>query len=122
MPKRSLIVCMYVVSMLKNVIKKTYSCAGMCCEKGCERERFSVKTTHELLIKCVIIITSVVPRQFPMQVGFITINSFSESSGISSSTSTVVIVVVVVVAVVVVAVIVVVVVLGGSGSESSSAW
>eukprot|EP01036_Dinobryon_divergens_P026985 gene26985-35690_t len=25
------------------------------------------KTTHELLIKCVIIITSVVPRQFPMQ-------------------------------------------------------
>ena len=26
------------------------------------------KTTHELLIKCVIIITSVVPRQFPMQV------------------------------------------------------
>ena len=81
------------------------------------------KTTHELLIKCgIIITTSVVPRQFPMQVGFITINSFSESSGISSSTSTVVIVVVVVVAVVVVAVIVVVVVLGGSGSESSSAW
>ena len=81
------------------------------------------KTTHELLIKCGIIITSVVHRQFPMQVGFITINSFSESSGISSSTSTVVIVVVVVVAVVVVAVIVVVVVvvvvvLGGSGSES----
>ena len=72
------------------------------------------KTTHELLIKCGIIITSVVPRQFPMQVGFITINSFSESSGISSSTSTVVIVVVVVVAVVVVAVIVV--------SSSSSAW
>jgi len=26
------------------------------------------KTTHELLLKCVIIITSVVPRQFPMQV------------------------------------------------------
>jgi manganese-transporting P-type ATPase len=26
------------------------------------------KTTHEILIKCVIIITSVVPRQFPMQV------------------------------------------------------
>jgi magnesium-transporting ATPase (P-type) len=25
------------------------------------------KTTHEILIKCVIIITSVVPRQFPMQ-------------------------------------------------------
>ena len=25
------------------------------------------KTTHELLLKCVIIITSVVPRQFPMQ-------------------------------------------------------
>ena len=27
------------------------------------------KTTHELLLKCVIIITSVVPRQLPMQVG-----------------------------------------------------
>ena len=27
------------------------------------------KTTHEILLKCVIIITSVVPRQFPMQVG-----------------------------------------------------
>jgi cation-transporting ATPase 13A1 len=27
------------------------------------------KTTHELLLRCVIIITSVVPRQFPMQVG-----------------------------------------------------
>ena len=67
------------------------------------------KTTHELLIKCVIIITSVVPRQFPMQVGFITINSFSESSGISSSTSTAVIVVVVVVA-------------GSNSSSSSSAW
>lgn len=26
------------------------------------------KTTHELLLRCVIIITSVVPRQFPMQV------------------------------------------------------
>ena len=26
------------------------------------------KTTHEILLKCVIIITSVVPRQFPMQV------------------------------------------------------
>lgn len=26
------------------------------------------KTTHELLLKCIIIITSVVPRQFPMQV------------------------------------------------------
>lgn len=26
------------------------------------------KTTHELLLKCVIIITSVVPRQLPMQV------------------------------------------------------
>jgi cation-transporting ATPase 13A1 len=25
------------------------------------------KTTHEILLKCVIIITSVVPRQFPMQ-------------------------------------------------------
>ena len=61
------------------------------------------KTTHELLIKCVIIITSVVPIQFPMQVGFITINSFSESSGISSrSTSTVVIVIVVVVVVAVI--------------------
>ena len=80
------------------------------------------KTTHELLIKCVIIITSVVTIQFPMQVGFITINSFSESSGIGNSTSTVVIVVVVVVAVVVAVIVVVVVVLGGSGSESSSAW
>ena len=28
------------------------------------------KTTHEILLKCVIIITSVVPRQFPMQVGY----------------------------------------------------
>ena len=26
------------------------------------------KTTHEILLKCVIILTSVVPRQFPMQV------------------------------------------------------
>ena len=26
------------------------------------------KTTHEILLRCVIIITSVVPRQFPMQV------------------------------------------------------
>ena len=31
------------------------------------------KTTHELLLKCVIIITSVVPRQLPMQVGLCSI-------------------------------------------------
>lgn len=29
------------------------------------------KTTHELLLKCVIIITSVVPRQLPMQVTYL---------------------------------------------------
>ena len=38
--------------------------SGYVLKIGLEKKE---KTTHELLIKCVIIITSVVPRQFPMQ-------------------------------------------------------
>lgn len=38
--------------------------AGYVLQQGLEKKE---KTTHELLLKCVIIITSVVPRQFPMQ-------------------------------------------------------
>ena len=34
------------------------------------------KTTHELLLKCVIIITSVVPRQLPMQVNVFLLADF----------------------------------------------
>jgi cation-transporting ATPase 13A1 len=39
--------------------------SGYVLKVGLEKKE---KTTHELLLKCVIIITSVVPRQFPMQV------------------------------------------------------
>lgn len=39
--------------------------AGYVLKEGLRKKE---KTTHELLLKCVIIITSVVPRQFPMQV------------------------------------------------------
>jgi cation-transporting ATPase 13A1 len=38
--------------------------AAYVLKEGLEKKE---KTTHELLLKCVIIITSVVPRQFPMQ-------------------------------------------------------
>jgi manganese-transporting P-type ATPase len=38
--------------------------AGYVLKEGLRKKE---KTTHELLLKCVIIITSVVPRQFPMQ-------------------------------------------------------
>lgn len=38
--------------------------AGYVLREGLRKKE---KTTHELLLKCVIIITSVVPRQFPMQ-------------------------------------------------------
>lgn len=39
--------------------------AGYVLKEGLRKKE---KTTHEILLKCVIIITSVVPRQFPMQV------------------------------------------------------
>ena len=38
--------------------------AGYVLKEGLRKKE---KTTHEILLKCVIIITSVVPRQFPMQ-------------------------------------------------------
>ena len=38
--------------------------AGYVLKKGLEK---GDRTTHELLLKCVIIITAVVPRQLPMQ-------------------------------------------------------
>ena len=39
--------------------------AGYVLKVGMEK---GDRTTHELLLKCVIIVTSVVPRQLPMQV------------------------------------------------------
>uniref|UniRef100_A0A7S1J4X1 P-type ATPase A domain-containing protein n=1 Tax=Eutreptiella gymnastica TaxID=73025 RepID=A0A7S1J4X1_9EUGL len=41
--------------------------AGYVLKQGLEKKD---RTTHELLLKCVIIITSVVPRQLPMQMAF----------------------------------------------------
>merc|ERR1711871_1863868 len=42
-------------------------CSRVCVEKGLEK---GDRTTHELLLKCVIILTSVVPRQLPVQMAF----------------------------------------------------
>ena len=41
--------------------------SGYVLKKGLEK---GDRTTHELMIKCVIILTSVVPRQLPLQMAF----------------------------------------------------
>jgi manganese-transporting P-type ATPase len=46
--------------------------SGYVLKEGLRKQE---KTTHELLLRCVIIITSVVPRQFPMQVNIYHFNN-----------------------------------------------